>query len=149
VKLSAIVTPRRLAGHGAVAILIATVTAGGVAVAAGNKPPAASQSETSASAKRSAAAAGIQPDATPAAKVAAKAAAVRADRSSLLAAAHAGLQRLVADGTIDATQARTIEQQVKAGSVDASGLVSSGVVSDPQMQAVATMLDGVKRAAGR
>ena len=63
-------------------------------------------------------------------------------------AARVALDRLIADGTIDRSQAATIEQQVEGGSVDPTALVNAQVVDQAQMQAIAEALDHVKRAAG-
>jgi hypothetical protein len=66
----------------------------------------------------------------------------------IAAAARTALDGLVGQGTIDQSQADAIEQQVEAGSIDPRALVSSGVVDDGQMHAVADVLDHVKEAAG-
>ena len=66
----------------------------------------------------------------------------------IAAAAHRALEALVAQQTIDQSQADAIQRQVDAGSVDPRTLVDGGVVTDAQMHAVATSLDAVKRAAG-
>jgi hypothetical protein len=66
----------------------------------------------------------------------------------ILAGVQAGLAGLVAEGTIDQHQADAVQQQADAGSIDPKTLVGSGVVSDPQMRAIANVIDQVKRTAG-
>ena len=64
---------------------------------------------------------------------------------AIVAAAHDALAHLVANGTINQTQANTIEQGVAAGTVDSQSLVADGVVTDARMQAVNAALVQVKR----
>lgn len=71
-----------------------------------------------------------------------------APATSVLAGIHDGLARLVTQGTIDQSQADAVQRQADAGSIDPKTLVASGVVSDPQMRAVADMIDQVKQAGG-
>ncbi len=66
----------------------------------------------------------------------------------VLAGIHEGLAGLVAEGTIDQAQADAVQQQADAGSIDPKTLVASGVVSDPQMRAIADVIDRVKQAGG-
>ena len=68
--------------------------------------------------------------------------------SAVLDGVHDGLVKLVAQGTIDQSQADAVQQQADAGSVDPKTLVGSGVVTDPQMHAIADMIDHVKQAGG-
>jgi hypothetical protein len=121
-RILASLTPRRLAGHATIAVLVGTATAAGVAFAgsSGGRPVADRGSTPSASAASA-------PD-------------------SIASAARTALDRLVANGTIDQAQADTIERQVEAGSVDPSALIA-GTVNQEQMQAVADALDQVKRSA--
>jgi hypothetical protein len=66
------------------------------------------------------------------------------DASGLNEEFHAALQALVADGTINQTQANTIREQGDSGSIDPRGLVRDGVLSAAQMRTVADRLDNVK-----
>ena len=68
--------------------------------------------------------------------------------SAVLAGVHDGLATLVSQGTIDQSQADAVRQQADSGSVDPKTLVDSGVVTDPQMHAIADMIDQVKQAGG-
>lgn len=61
------------------------------------------------------------------------------------AATEQAIQGLVSDGTIDQRQADVIESRVDSGVVDPEQLVSSGVVSQSQMNAVGNALAQVKR----
>jgi Asp-tRNA(Asn)/Glu-tRNA(Gln) amidotransferase B subunit len=63
----------------------------------------------------------------------------------LQAAARAALQGLVTAGTINQHQADVIESAVESGSVDPNQLVSSGVLTASQMQAVNSALVQVKQ----
>ncbi len=63
----------------------------------------------------------------------------------IVAAVHAALQQLVADGTINQSQADTIEQDASAGQVDGSALVAQGVLTGAQMQTVEDALGQVKQ----
>ena len=63
----------------------------------------------------------------------------------LQAAATAALQGLVTAGTINQHQADVIESAVDSGSVDPNQLVSSGVLTTSQMQAVNNALVQVKQ----
>ena len=60
-------------------------------------------------------------------------------------AAHTALEQLVANGTINQSQADAIQRQVIAGSVDPAGLIAAGTLSATQMHAVAQALSQVKR----
>jgi hypothetical protein len=115
----ATLSPRRLAAVAATAVLVATATVAGVAFAAsGGDHPASTKAPTASAAARA-------PDAV-----------VRAARTAL--------QRLVADGTINQTQADAIERHVVAGFVDPAALIADGTVTRTQMLAVAHTLDLVK-----
>ena len=113
-RIPAPIRTHRLAAHAAIAVLVATATATGVAFAAsgGTKAPALRAGARA-------------PD-------------------SIARAAHAALQQLVANGTIDQVQADAIERQVVAGSIDPAALVASGTVNRTQMRAVAHTLRQVK-----
>ena len=113
------VTPRRLAAQAVIAITVATATATGVAFAG--------RSSTAPAAPAAGAASASDPVAN---------------------AARVALDRLVTDRTISQSQANTIEQYVSAGSIDPRALIADGLVSDGQMQAVAAVLDQVKRSVG-
>ena len=63
----------------------------------------------------------------------------------IVAAARSALDQLVANGTIDQSQANTVMEDVTAGSIDREALVAEGVLTEPQMQAVADAIDQVKR----
>ena len=60
------------------------------------------------------------------------------------AAARSALDQLVANGTINQSQADALDQQLATGDID-EALVSSGLVTDAQMQAVGNALGQVKR----
>jgi hypothetical protein len=66
----------------------------------------------------------------------------------ILADIHRVLAALVADGTISQQQADAVQAQANAGSIDPKQLVGSGTLTDPQMRAVATKIDQVKRNSG-
>jgi hypothetical protein len=57
----------------------------------------------------------------------------------------AAVQSRVTDGTISQAQADTIEDQIRAGSVDSQQLIDAGVVTAAQMQAVGDSLKAVKQ----
>ena len=63
----------------------------------------------------------------------------------LQAAARAALQGLVTAGTINQHQADVIDSAVESGSIDPNQLVSSGVLTGSQMQAVNNALVQVKQ----
>ncbi len=65
-----------------------------------------------------------------------------------MTAAHQALERFVADGTIDRSQADAIGRQLDAGSIDPKALVDDGVVTDAQMHVVANAFDAIKSAGG-
>ena len=115
------VTPRRLAAQAVIAIMVVAATAAGVALAdtGASTPIAPPVAETSAA-----------PD-------------------PIASRAQVALDGLVSHGTINQSQADTIEQNVVAGSIDPRTLVADGLVTDAQMQAVGATLDRVKRSAGR
>jgi hypothetical protein len=120
-RILASLTPRRVAAHATIAVLVGTATAAGVAFAGSNggRPVAGKGSAPSASAA-------LAPD-------------------QIASAARTALDRLVANGTIDQAQADTIEQQVEAGSVDPRALIDARTVNQAQMQAVADALNQAKR----
>lgn len=122
-RFLASLTPRRLAGHATIAVLVGTASVAGVAFAgsSGGRPVADKASTASASTASA-------PD-------------------SIVSGARTALDRLVANSTIDQAQADAIEQQVEAGSVDLSALIGAGTVNQEQMQAVADALEQVKRSA--
>jgi hypothetical protein len=121
------ITPRAVAAHIAIAIVAASATVAGVAFADDSAATPVSSKPAQSRAATVAAAPASDP---------------------IAVAARGALDRLVADGTIDRSQAATIEQQVEGGSVDPTALVNAQVVDQAQMQAVAGALDHVKRAAG-
>jgi hypothetical protein len=65
--------------------------------------------------------------------------------SAIVTAAKSALERLVANGTINQSQEDTVMRDVASGRIDAQALVSRGVLSDAQMQAVQTVLTQVKQ----
>jgi hypothetical protein len=118
--MSNIVKSRRLLGTVAVALVVGVGSAAGVGFAQdGGSKPAASTSVSS-----------THP------------------ATDVLAGIHDGLAGLVASGTIDQQQADAVQSQADAGSIDPKTLVSSGVVSDSQMRAIAQVIDQVKQAGG-
>ena len=118
-RILASLTPRRLAAHVTVAVVVGTATAAGVALATSN---------------------GGSPGSAPAATGASA-------PSPVEGAARTALDRLVAAGTIDQAQADAVMQQVDAGGVDGDALVAGGTVNQQQMQAVQAALVQVKLAA--
>lgn len=64
---------------------------------------------------------------------------------AIAAAARGALDRLVTNGTINQSQANTIERDVAAGSADPKSLVADGVVTGAQMQAVKDAVDQAMR----
>jgi polyhydroxyalkanoate synthesis regulator phasin len=112
---------RRVAANVAVALLVATVTAAGVAFAdsSSSHSPAAKAPASTGTGTRA-------PDA-------------------ITTRARAALDRLVANGTINQSQADAIQQDVVAGSVDPAALIAAGTVGQAQMRAVANALDRVKK----
>ena len=112
-------SPRRPVALAAIAVLLVTGAAAGVAFASGGGHPAGHKSHVHNAGSRA-------PDAI--------------DR-----AARTALDRLVANGTIDQAQANAIERQVAAGSIDPAALIAAGTVNAAQMQAVANSLAQVKR----
>jgi len=67
---------------------------------------------------------------------------------SVVVAATAGVGRLVDDGTITRQQADSIDRQITTGSIDPKQLVDGGIVTEPQMRAVADVITAVKRSGG-
>lgn len=122
-RILASLTPRRVAAHATIAVLVGTAAAAGVAFAGsgGGSPSAGSGSAPTAGAASA--------------------------PNPVASAARTALEGLVANGTIDQAQADTIEQQVEAGSIDPQALINAGTVNQGQMQAVADALDQVKAAA--
>lgn len=62
----------------------------------------------------------------------------------LLAATRRGLDALVADGTIDQSQADAVQSRVASGTVDTSEVISSGVLNEAQMARVNDVLRAIK-----
>lgn len=118
------IKPRQLAVHIAIAITVATATAAGVALA------------------------GRSGDRSPNINAANAPVSMAAAPDPIAAAARTALDRLVARGAINQSQADAIEQDVIAGSIDPHALVSDGLVTERQMQTVGAALDQVKRSAG-
>jgi hypothetical protein len=56
--------------------------------------------------------------------------------------------RLVGAGTIDQQQAKAVQAQADAGSIDPRQLVKSGVVTASQMRAIGERIDRLKRSYG-
>jgi competence protein ComGC len=83
--------------------------------------------------------------ASPAGKTGSSSADTQAADGRLQAAAKAALQGLVTAGTINQHQADVIESQVDSGSIDPNQLVSSGVLTASQMNAVNNALVQVKQ----
>lgn len=120
-RILASLTPRRLAAHATIAVLVGTGTAAAVALAgSGGGRPLADSGPIPA----------VNTALAP---------------NPIALAASVALDRLVANGTIDQAQADTIEQQVEAGSLDPPVLIDAGTVNQGQMQAVAEALAQVKR----
>lgn len=57
----------------------------------------------------------------------------------------AAIAQLQQAGTINSAQARILDNDIRAGSIDASKLVADGTLSSSQMQAVMERLGAVKR----
>ena len=62
----------------------------------------------------------------------------------LLAETRRALDALVADGTIDQSQADAVQSRVASGSVDTTEVVASGVLDEAQMQRVNDVLRAIK-----
>jgi hypothetical protein len=71
-----------------------------------------------------------------------------AQAGGILAGVQTVLAGLVADGTIDQRQADAVQAEANAGSIDPKQLVDSGVLTDPQMRAVASKIDELKQSSG-
>jgi Asp-tRNA(Asn)/Glu-tRNA(Gln) amidotransferase B subunit len=69
-----------------------------------------------------------------------------AENEPIVTQARAGLARLVADGTIEQSEADAVLREVIAGSVDPGALVRAGDVSAAHMPAINDVLREVKRA---
>jgi hypothetical protein len=70
--------------------------------------------------------------------------AARADEAVALAAFHAAIQALVADGTIDQAQADILRRGVDAGSINPQDLIDNGTFTAAEMKAAQTRLSAVK-----
>ena len=62
----------------------------------------------------------------------------------LLAETQRALDALVADGTIDPSQADAVQSRVASGSIDTTEVVASGVLDENQMQRVNDVLRTIK-----
>ena len=62
----------------------------------------------------------------------------------LLAETQRALDALVADGTIDQSQADAVQSRVASGSIDTTEVVASGVLDETQMQRVNDVLRTIK-----
>ena len=114
---SPIVRGRRLAAHGLIALVVAAGAGAGVALASGS---GGAPTDT-----------GTTKSAPPPAN---------AVPQQFIDA----VQALVANGTIDQSQANTIEAQIRTGSMDSEQFVQSGLVTQAQMDAINASLRAVK-----
>jgi hypothetical protein len=120
-------TPRRRGAAAIAGLLAVAVLAGGAGIAAaGGSPKAAGVSVTGkpAADEPSAPEAGVP--------------------AGLLAETQRALDALVADGTIDQSQASAVQSRVASGSIDTTEVVSSGVLDEVQMQRVNEVLRAIK-----
>jgi hypothetical protein len=117
-RIPAPLRTRRPAALAVIAVLVASITAVGVAFASGGDHPAGHKAHASGD---------------------------RAAPAAITRAAHTALERLVANGTLNQAQATAIQRQVVAGNVDPTALVAAGTVNQTQMHAVANALGQVKR----
>lgn len=108
-------------------LLAVAVLAGGAGIAAaggGSKADAASVTDKPATDKPHAPDPGVSP--------------------GLLAETQRALDALVADGTIDQSQADAVQSRVASGSIDTTEVVASGVLDETQMQRVNDVLRTIK-----
>src|SRR5579862_4158643 len=117
-----IVRGRRLAAHGLIALVVAAGAGAGVAVASGG-----SGTPTDAGTTKSA-----PPPA-----------------NGVPQQFIDAMQALVANGTIDQSQANVIDAQIRTGSMDSEQFVQSGLVTQSQMDAVNASLRTVKESLGQ
>jgi hypothetical protein len=122
-------------------LLVAAAVAGPSALAAGGgaaKPPAAAKTATASGA--------ACPAPATSAEVKERAGGSADDPSP--APFFAAVAQLAQAGTINDHQARILDADIQAGSIDPQQLVASGTLSSAQMQAVMDRLGAVKRSLG-
>jgi hypothetical protein len=137
---------RALNGFGVVATLVAAivVTAALVALRPSARLAPAGAAPTVAPTSTTTAATPTPVAATPAAATPAPVKPSTEPSAAATAPFDAAIQALVDDGTLDPHQAAAVRQQIDAGQIDLGALVSSGVLTATQMEAVQTRLRAVK-----